>query len=69
MPRLRAAPPHRPRRPVVTTSSLTGTLRDTAGNEAPGIAVAIVDADGIRDAVGIGMADIAKGRTASAEMV
>ncbi len=44
-------------------------VREVVGHHVPGIAVAIVDADGIRDAVGIGMADLGEDRAASPEMV
>jgi len=54
---------------VTEETSLEIRLRDTVQGHVPGIAVAVVDADGIRDAVGVGMADLASGRPASPEMV
>ena len=50
-------------------TSLEVRLRSTVEGHVPGIAVAVVDANGIRDAVGVGMADLAAGRPASPEMV
>ena len=50
-------------------SSLDNRLRDAVGDHVPGIAVAVVDAEGIREAVGVGMADITDERLASPQMV
>jgi CubicO group peptidase (beta-lactamase class C family) len=50
-------------------TSLEVRIRGTLGDHVPGIAVAVVDPDGIRDAVGVGMADIASDLRASPEMV
>ena len=41
-------------------SSLEVRLRGTLEEHVPGVAVAVVETDGIRDAVGVGMADIAR---------
>jgi CubicO group peptidase (beta-lactamase class C family) len=54
---------------MTTGTSLETRLRNTVEGHVPGIAVAVVDADGIRAAVGVGMADLAGGRPASPEMV
>ncbi len=54
---------------MTTSSNLEIRLHDTVGGHVPGIAVAVVDADGIRDAIGVGMADLADGRPASPAMV
>ncbi|HEY6568445.1 MAG TPA: serine hydrolase domain-containing protein [Actinomycetota bacterium] len=54
---------------MTTGASLESRLRDTVEGHVPGIAVAVVDADGIRDAAAVGMADLAAGRPASPEMV
>ena len=50
-------------------SSLDNRLRDAVGDHVPGIAVAVVDAEGIREAVGVGLADITDERLASPQMV
>ena len=42
-------------------TSLEVRLRSTVEGHVPGIAVAVVDANGIRDAAGVGMADLATG--------
>ncbi len=54
---------------MTSGTSLEIRLRNTVKGHVPGIAVAVVDADGIRDAVGVGMADLACGEPASPEMV
>ena len=51
---------------------MSDDLRDAvvaAAGRVPGVAVAIVDADGVRSSVGVGSADLASGRPASPEMV
>ena len=50
-------------------TSFEDRLRDTVTDSVPGIAVSIVDADGVRDAVGSGMADLASGQLASPDMI
>ena len=54
---------------VTTGTNLQHRLRETVGTSVPGIAVAVVDPDGIRDAVAVGMANLGSGRPASTEMV
>jgi len=54
---------------VTTGTRLEAQLHSTIDGHVPGIAVAVVDADGIREAAGVGMADLAGGRPASTEMV
>ena len=50
-------------------TSLEVRVRRTLEDQVPGIAIAVVDADGILDAAGVGMADIASDLRASPEMV
>ena len=59
----------RGRRIVTTGTNLQHRLRETVGTSVPGIAVAVVDADGVRDAVAVGMADLRDGRPAAPDMV
>ncbi|MGZ6543761.1 MAG: serine hydrolase domain-containing protein [Actinomycetota bacterium] len=54
---------------VTTGTNLQHRLRETAGTSVPGIAVAVVDPDGVRDVVAVGKADLRDGLPASAEMV
>ena len=54
---------------MTTGTNLQHRLRETVGTSVPGIAVAVVDADGVRDAVAVGMADLRDGRPASPDMV
>ena len=54
---------------VTTGTNLQHRLRETVGTSVPGIAVAVVDADGVRDAVAVGMADLGSSRPASPDMV
>jgi hypothetical protein len=48
---------------------LEARLRSTIDGHVPGVAVAVVDAGGVRATAGVGMADLAGGRPASPEMV
>ncbi len=50
-------------------TSLEVRIHGALGDHVPGIAVAVVDPEGIRDAAGVGMADIASDLRASPEMV
>ena len=54
---------------MTTGTNLQHQLRETVGTSVPGIAVAVVDADGVRDAVAVGMADLRDGRPAAPNMV
>jgi len=54
---------------VTAETPLEARLISTIDGHVPGIAVAVVDADGVRDTIGLGMADLADGRPASPEMV
>ncbi len=49
--------------------TLAGRLEPMVGAHVPGVAVAVVGAEGIRDAAGVGVADIAIGTAASPQMV
>ena len=50
-------------------SDLEARLRGTVDGRVPGVAVAVVDADGVRESAAVGMADLAEGRPASPDMV
>ena len=54
---------------VTTGTNLQHRLRETVGTSVPGIAVAVVDPDGVREAVAVGMADLRGSRPASPDMV
>ena len=54
---------------MTTGTNLQHRLRETVGTSVPGIAVAVVDPDGVREAVAVGMADLGGGRPASPDMV
>jgi len=54
---------------VTTGTSLQHRLREAVGASVPGIAVAVVDPDGVREAVAVGMADLRGSRPASPDMV
>ena len=43
---------------VTTGTNLQHRLRETVGTSVPGIVVAVVDPDGVREAVAVGMADL-----------
>ncbi|MGZ8571283.1 MAG: serine hydrolase domain-containing protein [Actinomycetota bacterium] len=49
--------------------TLAGRLEPMVGTHVPGLAVAVVGTEGIRDAAGVGVADIATGSAASPQMV
>jgi CubicO group peptidase (beta-lactamase class C family) len=50
-------------------TKIEARLQDSIDGDVPGLAVAVVDGDGVREAAGVGMADLVGGRPASPEMV
>lgn len=54
---------------MTSDARLEARVRQSVDGHVPGIAVAVVDAEGVREMVGVGMADLAERRPASPEMV